>query len=86
MKPEWTDKATDDLADIWVAATLAERNEIERAVLHANRKIGDDPENAGESRGGTARVFVSPPVTVWYRVRPNGQARVFGIRHHRPQP
>ncbi len=86
MKAEWDDASSDALADIWVVATPAERDEIERAVLRANRLLAGDPENEGESRGGNARVLIVPPLTVWYRVQPGPQAVVFGVRHARPRP
>lgn len=86
MKPDWTNAASDALADIWVAATPDERDEIERAVLHANSTLTDDPANKGESRSGGVRVFISPPLTLWYRVLPGQQARVFGVRRHQPRP
>jgi plasmid stabilization system protein ParE len=86
VNPEWADAASDDLADIWVAATPDDRDEIERAVLRANRLLTDDPENEGESRPGNARVLIVPPLTVWYRVRPGPQARVFGVRRFRQRP
>lgn len=84
MNPEWSDSAYDDLADIWVGATLDERTEIERAVLRANRVIGEDPTGAGESRGGNVRVVIAAPLTVWYRVQTGPRGLVFGVR--RPQP
>lgn len=83
MNPEWTDEARDELADIWVAATVEERTEIERAVLRADRLIVADPTGAGESRGGNARVVIVPPLTVWYRVERGPRGLVFGVR--RPQ-
>ena len=56
MKPEWDDAAGDALADIWVAATPAERDEIERAVLRANRLLSDDPKGRA-SRGTATHAF-----------------------------
>ena len=86
MKAEWDDASSDALADIWVAATPEERDEIERAVLRANRLLTDDPENEGESRGGNDRVLIVTPLTVWYRVRPGPRAVVFNVRRARPRP
>lgn len=86
MTPEWIDAAKDDLADLWVAAPPDERDEIERAVLRENRLLADDPENEGESRPGNARVLIVSPLTIWYRVQPGPQARVFGVRRFRKRP
>ena len=86
MKAEWDDASSDALADIWVVATPAERDEIERAVVLANRLLTDNPENEGESRGGSDRVLIVRPLTVWYRVRPGPRAVVFNVRRARPRP
>jgi hypothetical protein len=83
VKPHWSEHASDQHADIWVAATVDERDVIERAVLRTNRLLGDDPENEGESRPGGARVLIAPPLTVWYFVAPGPQARVFGVHRFR---
>ena len=86
MNPEWSDAALDALADIWVAATTADRDEIERAVREINRELADDPANKGESRVGGTRALIVAPLTVWYRVLPGPQARVFSVRRHRQRP
>jgi hypothetical protein len=86
VNPEWIDKARDALADIWVAATPDDRDAIERAVLEINRELADDPANKGESRTATSRALIVPPLTVWFRVLPGPQARVFGVRRHGQQP
>lgn len=86
MKPERTNKALDQLADIWVAATQDDRDVIERAVLEVNRELADDPANKGESRSGGRRTLIASPLTVWFRVLPGQQARVFGVRRHGQRP
>ncbi|MBY0514960.1 MAG: hypothetical protein K2P78_13725 [Gemmataceae bacterium] len=68
----WDDIARDELADIWVAATPADRDVIEKAVLDAERQIKADPLGAGESRPGTRRLLILPPLTFWFSVRPDG--------------
>ena len=85
MTPDWDEAASDELADIWVAATPEERDRIEAAVLRANRLIRDDPQGAGESRGGKARVLFVDQLTVWFRVPPGGVARVTHVRWVRPR-
>lgn len=85
MKPDWDESAYDDLADIWVAATVDDRAAIERAVLRANRLLTEDPENEGESRSGNVRVLFAPPLVVWYRVQPGPRARVVNVRRFRTQ-
>jgi hypothetical protein len=86
--PEWTEKARDQLADAWVAATPDERDLIEQVVLSAERDLRDNPLGVGESRGGPYRVLMRPPLTFWYTVSPDGtRARIFRVlRPHRRSP
>jgi hypothetical protein len=86
VNPVWSNAALDALADIWVAATSTDRNEIERAVHEINRELADDPANKGESRSGSARALIESPLTVWYRVLPGPQARVFSVLRHGQGP
>lgn len=86
MNPEWANRASDVLADIWVEATPDERDQIERAVLRANNELADDPANKGESRAGGLRVLISPPLTLWFRVLPGQRARVVNVRWHGRRP
>lgn len=81
---EWEESARDELADIWVQATSAERPGIEQAVLAAERELADDPMAVGESRFDHVRVEVWEPLTVWYTVSADGsRVRIFHI--HRPR-
>jgi hypothetical protein len=66
--PEWADGARDELADIWVLATPADRERIEPVVLRFERDIADDPFHVGESRGGDLRIAVRMPLVFWFRV------------------
>src|SRR5258708_2133193 len=47
MSAEWHDFARDRLADIWVTATPAEREVIERAVHEINARLAADPSFLG---------------------------------------
>lgn len=75
---EWEEKARDELADIWVAATPAERAVIEPFVLKLERDLVADPDDVGESRGGRRRVLIGRLLVVWFDVWP-GRARVFHL-------
>jgi plasmid stabilization system protein ParE len=80
----WTDAARDQLADIWVQATPAERAAIEPVVLGLERDLGDDPLAVGESRNGPLRVEIRDPLTFWFQVSPDGRwVRI--VRVHRPR-
>jgi hypothetical protein len=65
---EWADRALDQLADDWVVATPAERDEITRKVERINRRLESDPLDVGESRSRHLRLEVSPPIAVWFTV------------------
>lgn len=86
--PEWTERARDQLADIWVAATPDERDEIERVVIAAERELKRGPLAVGESRSGRLRTLLRPPLTFWYAVLPPDNrvriVRVLRPRRHSP--
>jgi hypothetical protein len=81
---EWEDAARDELADIWVQATPAERAVIEPVVLRLERDLADDPLAVGESRNGSLRVEFREPLTFWFQVW-TGARRVRIVRVHRPR-
>jgi hypothetical protein len=84
VNPEWDEAAYDALADIWVRISPDERDRVEAAVNRANRDLQTAPDIQGESRAGYARVLIINPITFWFRVRPNGIARIFHVHHIRP--
>lgn len=83
---DWHEQALDELADLWVRITPAERNLVEAAVDRVNRLLRDDPWPQGESRAGDERVLVVDPLTVWFDI-PAGAAygRVLHVRMRRPR-
>lgn len=81
---DWEESARDELADVWVLATPDERDEIEKAVIAAERALHKDPLDVGESRYGNLRVLLQPPLTFWYEVSPSGD-RVRIVRVHHPR-
>lgn len=89
MIPEWHDDALDQLADIWVAATTADRERIERAVTEINRALESGPQFLGESRGGSDRAWFHPPLVIRFRVLPNQPVKVqhvASLRRHFSNP
>jgi hypothetical protein len=81
---EWDDAARDELADIWVQATPAERAVIEPVVLRLERDLADDPLAVGESRNGPLRVEFREFLTFWLQVWESA-SRVQIVRVHRPR-
>jgi len=69
---EWADSARDELADIWVRATPAERERIEPIVLATERDLADAPLIVGESRVGRLRLEIRLPLAFWFDVSSAG--------------
>jgi hypothetical protein len=46
----WTNKALDELADIWVSVTPALRDQIELAIHRLDQALQDDPKAASRFR------------------------------------
>lgn len=78
----WTDRARDQLADVWVAATPAERAVIEPLVLKLERDLAADPDEVGESRQDELRVVMRALLVIWFEVQP-GRVRI--VRVTRPK-
>ena len=55
---EWEDKASDELADLYVSATFEERESIAGLVEQFQRDIKRDPLEVGEARVPYVRVVV----------------------------
>jgi hypothetical protein len=75
----WTDPSLDELADIWVACSPAERGEVEAAILRLDPALMRDPTAVGESRGGSRRVAFETPLVVWFTV--SDADRVVRVTH-----
>lgn len=64
----WDEAALEELADLWVAVSREEREQMEAAIVRLNDRLKLDPNNEGESRSGSVRVTIAKPLTVWFRV------------------
>jgi hypothetical protein len=70
MNPKWREKARDELADIWVAASPEDRDLIEASVMLMEAMLQAAAHQVGESRSGDFRVIHNPPLTYWFRASP----------------
>ncbi len=78
---EWTDAARDQLADIWVTASVGDRDVIEAVVLAVERDLILNPYRVGESRFDWIRFEARGPLGFWFEVTPHGdRVRIFRVR------
>jgi plasmid stabilization system protein ParE len=79
----WSNKALDDLADIYVAAEPTERVRIAAGVDALNARLRSDPLDEGESRSGGTRVTFPALLTVIFHVsEPQREVRVTRVRRY----
>jgi hypothetical protein len=84
MTVAWTDRAYDQLADIYVTATVTDREAIARAVERINARLATDPWFLGEARDDDRRVWFHHPLMVIYRVVTGGEVVVSHVARLRP--
>lgn len=80
---KWWDVALDRLADIFVAATLAEQDRMAGAVEAFNARLRSDPFDVGESRSGTRRIAFIPLLAIGFHVSQSERTvYVTGVRRY----
>jgi hypothetical protein len=72
----WTNKALDELADIWVTVSPELRDRIESAMQRLDQSLRDDPNTVGESRNQNRRVAFDPPIAIIYQIDYSSQVVV----------
>jgi len=68
----WTDHALDLLADIYSTLTVTRQRALAATVERVNQELADHPLDVGEGRAFPNRVWIVPPVVVWYQVTAAG--------------
>jgi hypothetical protein len=68
----WEQAALDELADIWVRASSAERQAVSAAARVIEQRLQLAPELEGESRPRGRRVTFVAPLGAMFRVEANG--------------
>jgi hypothetical protein len=66
----WTQAALGELAQAWIEADGEQRATITAAVEAVDRALQVDPASQGESRSGTQRILLQPPLGIVYEVAP----------------
>jgi plasmid stabilization system protein ParE len=78
----WEDKASDMLADIYVAVGPQERELVALEIQRLHRQLRTNPLDVGESRAPFVRVVVRASLTIWFRVSAEAtRVRIFHVSH-----
>jgi hypothetical protein len=64
----WLQVALDALADIYVAATVPDRERMAGGVDAFNTRLAHEPYDVGESRSGRFRVAFPPLLVVYFYI------------------
>ncbi len=78
----WTEEALNELAEIYVAATVEERERMARGVDALNARLRNDPLTEGESRTGGLRMTFSDLLSVWFRLTGPRAVRVIRVQRY----
>jgi hypothetical protein len=77
----WLDAVLDELADLYVAADLADRTRMATAVEALNARLRADPLVEGKSREGNLRITFVPLLAVTFHVSQSDRVvHVIGIQ------
>ena len=77
----WSDRAMDQLADIFVVTDLPGQDHLTTLIDGPNRRLARDPMDEGESRTGNYRVTFIGDLTVRFSVDAQSPiVRVNGVR------
>ena len=68
MKPFWTENALDQFADIYARLSVTRQRVLAATIDRVNRELTARPLDVGEGREFPDRVWIVPPVTIWYKV------------------
>ena len=79
----WREGLLDRLADLYVAASVHDRERMARGVQGLNRRLKDEPMDVGESRPDGFRVVFLPLLFVTFHVDDAQMVvRVSGVRRY----
>jgi hypothetical protein len=86
MRVAWTEKALDELSDLYVTLSLIEQDAMAKSVAGINRKLAEDPEGVGESRSPWVRVWFTEGFMLRFDIDPAGQrVTVYEVTLVRPR-
>ena len=75
----WVPSAADRLADLWIEAE--DREAIASATNQIDKLLKSDPSQQGESRLGSRRILIVPPLIVAIEIHePDRVVKVLGVR------
>ena len=64
----WSDDALERVVQLWAGADTDIRVAINAAMHRIDKRLGDDPVNAGESRDADKSVCLEFPLGVLYKI------------------
>lgn len=67
----WLPGAENELAAVWMAS--ADREAVTTASAELDRRLTEDPETEGESRGGNKRITFEKPLAIYFDVDAAGK-------------
>ena len=76
----WTDRARDDLADVYVRTPSDRRDGVERAVREVEQYLSENGAGAGESRADPFRVYIHPVLVVFFKAVPFEPTTLLRVR------
>ncbi len=79
----WLRRALDELAELWFSAR--DRGSVTIAAQQMDRRLEVDPLGIGESRSGSLRILIEPPLAIHYQVSSTHQT-VFVLKIWRTRP
>jgi len=86
MRVAWTEKALDELSDLYVMLSLIEQDAMAKSVAGINRQLADNPDAVGESHTPWVRVWFVAGLLLRFDIGPAEQkVTVYEVSRVRPR-
>jgi len=86
MRVEWSEKALDQLSDLYVVLSLIEQDAMAKSVSRINRTLATSPHELGESRSPWVRVWFVDGLILRFDIDPAEQVvTVYEVTRVRPK-
>jgi hypothetical protein len=82
----WSEKALDQLSDLYVVLSLIEQDAMAKSVTQINRQLALNPDELGESRSPWVRVWFVDGLILRFDILPAEQkVTVYEVTRVRPK-